>query len=299
MSASVPPVTIRLWARSWWLVGNGPSYLLFRTQEKRVMHLTRTTHLPRNLREALKGYQVVKRGALAPFVQALILINTRLLCSPAQGDDGIRCARHSVRVLSTIERLVNKYSTEENFEEALSRLTSNIRAARRLTQAEIAFAGGDQFAVSIDKERSKLWLSDSHDREVLVGDCADIDGSQDSFRCVPNSPIARATQALWDREQQNLGDRASCLYRVPTRKELREELLLDEPAVTKLCRAEGFGWLPRARVRDSKTRTQLRLLRLVRRFARERYAAPHPILYRHLEAARAGCRVRIIPFSKP
>jgi hypothetical protein len=258
MSASASPVTIRLWARSWWLVGSGPSYLLFRTQERRVMHLTTTAHLPRNLREALKGYQVVKSGALAPFVQALILVNTRLLCSPHQSDDGIRCARHSLRVLSAIERLVNKYSNEKRFEEALARLMSYIRAARRLTQAQIEFAGGDQFAISIDQERSKLWLSDSHEREVLIADCADIDGPQYSFRCVPNSPIARAAQALWDREQQSWGDRASCLYRVPTRKELREELLLDEPAVTKLCRAEGFGWLPRASVRDSKTQTQLR-----------------------------------------
>jgi hypothetical protein len=258
MSAVAPPVTIRLWARSWWLVGSGPSYLLFRTQEGRVMHLTTTTHLPRNLREALKGYQVVKRGTLAPFAQALILVNTRLLCSPRQSDDGIRCARHSLRVLSAIERLVNKYSNQKSFEEALARLISNIRAARRLRQAEIEFAGGDEFAISIDKERSKLWFSDSHDREVLIGDCADTNGPQYSFRCVHNSPIARATQALWDREQQSWSDRASCLYRVPTRKELREELLLDEPAVTKLCRAEGFGWLPRARVRDSKTRTFLR-----------------------------------------
>lgn len=258
MSASAPPVTIRLWARSWWLVGSGPSYLLFRTQEGRVMHLTTMTHLPRNLREALRGYQVVKRGTLAPFVRALILVSTRLLCSPRQSDDGIRCARHCLRVLSTIERLVNKCSNEKIFEEALARLVSNIRAARRVTQAEIRFAGGDEFAIPIDKERSKLWLSDSYDREVLIGDCADIDGPQYSFRCVPDSPIAQATQALWDREQQSWGDRASCLYCVPTRKELREELQLDEPAVTKLCRAEGFGWLPRASVRDSKRRTRLR-----------------------------------------
>ena len=181
------------------------------------MHLTKTTHVPRNLREALRGYQVVKRGTLAPFVRALILVNTRLLCSPRQSDDGIRCARHSLRVLSAIERLVNKCSNQKIFEEALARLISNIRAARRLTQAEIEFAGGDEFAISIDKERSKLWLSDSLGREVLIGDYADIDCPQYSFRCVPNSPIAQATQALWDRERQSWSDRASCLYRVPPR----------------------------------------------------------------------------------
>jgi hypothetical protein len=255
MSASAPPVTIRLWARSWWLVGNGPSYLLFRSEDRRVMHLTTTTYLPPNLREALKGYQVVKGGTLAPLVHALRLVNTRLLCSPSQSDDCIRCARHSLRVLSAIEHLVNNCSNQKGFEKALARLMSNIKAARRLTQVEIEFAGGAQFALSTDQERSKFWFSDSLNREVLLSDHPHIDKPQDSFRCVPNSPIASATQALWNREHHSWADRATCLYRIPTRKELRQELALDEPAVTKLCRTQGFRWLPRASVRASKSRT--------------------------------------------
>jgi hypothetical protein len=257
MSASAPPVTIRLWARSsWWLVGNGPSYLLFLSKERRVIHLTK--QLPRNLREALKGFQATENGTLVPLVHALSLINTGMLRSSLKSRHRLRCSRASLTVLDAIEHLIYHCPEEKSFENQLARFTSNIRAARRFGVAEIEFAGGDEFAISEDEKRGIFWIRDSRGREVMITDCTDPAGAQDSFRCVPYSPIARATQALWDREQQSFGDRASCLYRVPTRKELREELLLDEPAVTKLCRAEGFGWLPKASVRASKTRTGLR-----------------------------------------
>jgi hypothetical protein len=36
-------------------------------------------------------------------------------------------------------------------------------------------------------------------------------------------------------------------YEYRPAKELREYLCVDEPRITKMCRAEGFGWLPRAR----------------------------------------------------
>jgi hypothetical protein len=80
---------------------------------------------------------------------------------------------------------------------------------------------------------------------MMITDYPDTVGAQFPFRCVPHSPIARITQTLWDREQQSFGGGATCLYRIPTRKEVCEELGLDEPAVTKLCCAEGFDWLPR------------------------------------------------------
>jgi hypothetical protein len=247
------PVRIRLWARSWWLVGNGPSYLLFRAQERRVMHLTE--QLPRNLREALKGYQAVKNGTLVPLVRALSLINTNALTSSKQTESSIRCKKAGVEILATLEYLIyNSFPSEKSFEEALARFTSCVRATRRLTEVEHEFAGGPEFPISIDKERSKYWISDSYGRELLIGDDTTIAGSQCTFRCVTHSRIARTTQTLWDREQQNFGSTATCLYRVPTRKELREELLLDEPAVTKLCRAEGFDWLPKASFRKRRKR---------------------------------------------
>jgi hypothetical protein len=219
------------------------------------MHLTE--QLPRNLREALKGFQAVQNGRLVPLVHALNRINTNALLSPNKTEDSIRCKKAGVEILATLEYLIyNSFPNKKSFEEALARFTSCVRAARRLTEAEVEFAGGPEFPISIDKERSKYWINDSHDRELLIGDCADLPGRQYNFRCVPVpcSPVARITQMLWNREQQSFADRATCLYRVPTRKELREELLLDEPAVTKLCRAEGFDWLPKASFRKRRKR---------------------------------------------
>jgi hypothetical protein len=248
------PVRIRLWARGWWLVGNGPSYLLFRAEEGRVMHLT--TLLPRNLRTALKGYQAIKNGRLTPLIRALSLISTRLLYSPPpHTEDSIRCAKHTFIVLRTIEHLIyHHFAREKAFEDALARFASNLRAARRLALAEIESAGGSEFVMSYDKSRGMFCFSDSHGREVMITDCSDAAGVQYSFRCVPSSPIARTAQVLWDREQQSFGDRATCLYRIPTRKELGEELLLDEPAVTKLCHADGVDWLPKASFRKPRKR---------------------------------------------
>lgn len=61
------------------------------------------------------------------------------------------------------------------------------------------------------------------------------------FSCVTNSRIASCALELWRQEPTSP-------YRIPTRKELREFLCVDQPAITKLCRAEGFDWLPRAPV---------------------------------------------------
>jgi hypothetical protein len=257
MTASAP--LVRLWARGWWLVGDGPSYLLFRAEEGRVMHLTK--QLPRNLSETLnKGYQAVENGRLVPQVSALNLIS--LLRSPPKGQDFLAYEEACFTVLSTIEHLIHQSPDEKSFKKGLARFASNIRAARRFVVAENEFAGGSKYTQSLDMERSTGWLIDSCGRESMVTYYTDptkaTTAAKHRFRCIPNSRIARAAQALWDREQRSLGGQASCLYRVPTKKELREELLLDDPAVSKLCRAEGFWWLPTAKTRDSKKRAGVR-----------------------------------------
>jgi hypothetical protein len=71
-------------------------------------------------------------------------------------------------------------------------------------------------------------------------------GPKRVFKCVPRSQIARCASELWEREQASSGGQFSSLFYAPTRKELREYFALDEPSVTKLCREEGFGWLPSA-----------------------------------------------------
>jgi hypothetical protein len=244
MSARSEPVQICLWAKSWWLVGNGPSYLLFRAEEGRVMHLT--TSIPRKLRHALKGFSAIQKGKLEPLVRALTRINTAVLVQLELNDgpyteDAIRAKVASFTVLKEIECLVCKLPDEKIFKGQLARFASQLRAARRFIMEHER-----EYQVLMDEERSKFWFSDCHGRESLISDCFDSPGPKRVFRCEPDSLFARCAQELWHKEGARLRDRATVLYRVPTRKELREYLCSDEPTITKLCRAEGFDWLPRS-----------------------------------------------------
>jgi hypothetical protein len=131
-------VNIYRWARGWYLVGNGPSYLLFRAEEKRpearVLHLT--MELPRSGRAALKGFRVIEDGKLIPPVPALRLINTALLFSPRSHEDVIRCRKASLEILGLIELMLAP-SSEQTFKARLSRFNSYIKAAHCLTTFEI------------------------------------------------------------------------------------------------------------------------------------------------------------------
>ena len=44
--------------------------------------------------------------------------------------------------------------------------------------------------------------------------------------------------------QSNFARLAQQLRRVPTKKELKDELIVDEPTITRLCKEAGFSWLP-------------------------------------------------------
>jgi hypothetical protein len=250
------PVKVERWARSWYLVGNGPAYLLFRSEDQRVLHLTSDLELlPRNFREALKGFRAIEKGKLTPLVQALCLINTASFYSPLRANEGpdedfYRCAQASMDILKEIEHLVGQVPDEDSFKVRLARFTSLIKAARRFVLSQIEHYGTSQFEVSWDDERRKSCLLDCHGDEVLISDYWDLPGPKRVFRCVPRSPIASCVLDLWTFEQtERGGNRFTSLYYIPTRKELRRAFCTDEPAITKMCRAEGFGWLPRARAR--------------------------------------------------
>jgi hypothetical protein len=261
------PVQICLWARSWWLVGNGPSYLLFRAEEGRVMHLT--TGIPRKLRHALKGFSAIQDGKLDQLVKALILIDTtflELLDFPEAmlplieelSTEEVNISRAAAfAVLREIEHLIQPLdqNNEKLFEGRLARFASRVRAARRFLAehgrefpTRFGAEHGRMFPTSLDEERSIFWLSDWDGHELLISDYCDFPGPHRVFRCEPDSVFAQCAQELWHNEQQIWGNQRTVLYRVPTRKELREFLGSDEPTVTKLCRAEGLDWLPRASV---------------------------------------------------
>jgi hypothetical protein len=209
------------------------------------MHLT--SGVPRKLQEALKGYQAIQNDELEPLIRALILINTTLLMRlgmrerPSYPEEALRCVGAVLTVLREIERLIFELPEEKIFKGQLARFASQVRAARRFVMEQ-----GQEFSVSIDEERSICSWSDRDGNEVLISDCFDSPGPKRVFRCVADSQIARCAQELWRHEQVRWGDQRTVLYRVPTRKELREYLCLDEPAVTKLCQREGFAWLPKA-----------------------------------------------------
>jgi hypothetical protein len=239
---------VERWARSWYLVGNGPAYLLFRAEEQRVLHLTSDLALlPRNFREALKGFRAVENGKLIPLVQALCLINTASFYSPlSPNEDFHRGAQACMEVLKEIEHLVQQVADEDSFKVCLARFTSLIKAARRFVRSQIEAYGTNQFEVSWDDERRKFCILDRHGDEVLISDYFDLPGPKRVYRCVPRSQIARCVCSLWRAELDKAPGQFSSLYYPLTRKELRQHFCVDDPAITKMCRAEGFGWLLRA-----------------------------------------------------
>jgi hypothetical protein len=172
-------------------------------------------------------------GGLSRFVRYLLRLNG--IDNSAEGEE----AKNAVA--RGIERLIFQMPDEKIFEGNLARFGTMIRAARRFQMEH----HGPEFVISMDEERCKFWFSDAHGHELLIVDCTD-GHNQHSLSCVTHSRIADCALALWNAEEESFGGGATSLYRVPTRKELREYLCLNEPAVTKLCRAQGFEWLPRA-----------------------------------------------------
>jgi hypothetical protein len=240
------PVQIRLLAEGWSLVGNGPSYLLFHAPEKEVTHLS--TGLFRELREALKGYSAIEDGELVPLVQALSLISADAIYDVDKRIDAAQRKGAAFIVAREIEELIREFPKRKIFESRLRRLATLIRAAGQFQMyhgppgwPERGAPGG-------------YFARDRYGQQILR-----MSGNPTFvFRCEPDSRIARCAQELWRKEQQSWGTGRPMLYRVPTRKELREFLGSDEPTVTKLCRAEGFNWLPRAQSRAARRRHPIR-----------------------------------------
>jgi hypothetical protein len=192
------------------------------------------------MREALKGFRAIENGWLNPMVAALSLINTTVLAYGLPTETLQDFKKASFKVLRELERLIYEAPNEVIFKTELARFTSLIKATRRF-QAYLSAVN-----VSVDAARSIFWLSNSRGEEVMISDCVDQPGPHRAFECVPRSPIARCASELWEREQASSGGQFTSLYYELTRKELRQEFCVDEPTITKWCRAEGFGWLPRA-----------------------------------------------------
>jgi hypothetical protein len=226
MTGEAKSVQTRLWPGGWCLVGNGPSYLLFRNPEKEVTHLSSGMH--RELREALKGYCAIQDDKLAPLVRALFLASADAIYDVEGRTNASERKWAAYMVVREITELIREFPQREIFARRLRRLATCLRAAGQYEMyhgapgvPEGTYPPGSFFAHDLFGQRL-----------LVTSSCV--------YKCEPDSRIARCAQELWRRDGRTVP------YRVPTRKELREYLCSDEPAVTKLCRAQGCNWLPKA-----------------------------------------------------
>jgi len=226
-------VQIRELAPGWALVGDGPGYLLF-TPDKEVIHLS--CGLDRALRRDLQGRAAFdKCGELEPLVQALALASPGAIYGIDSSPDAVERKRAAFTVIQEIAELIRLFPHKPKiFKGRLRRLETLIKAAAILT----TYHGPPEApgASSVPRPPGSFVSRDPGGRQILV-----INGTPPFvFRCEPDSSIARCAQTLW----RSLDPTKP--YRVPTRKDLREYLYTDEATITKLCRAQGFTWLPRA-----------------------------------------------------
>jgi hypothetical protein len=227
------PLQVCFWSGGWYLVGNGPAYLLFHAPKKEVTHLVTGMH--RELREALKGYSAIQEaGNLALLVWALARASADAINLDSRTHDASECRRANYIVVREIERLRRQFPNRTNFEAGLRRLNSSLRAA-----GQYAMYYGAPGVPEGTSPPGSFFAHDQYGQRLLVTRTR-------VYRCEPDSSIARCALALWRREQAHWADQRTVLYRVPTRKELREYRCCDEATITKLCRREGFDWLPSA-----------------------------------------------------
>jgi hypothetical protein len=248
MAERAEPVQIRRWPGGWFLVGNGPSYLLF-CPKGEVLHLA--SSLYRQLRQDLKGYQAIgDDDKPVPLVRALELARADAVY------DLDRSANTTIRkwadynVVREIQELIALSSREPKiFEGRARRFVTSMKAAGILAM----YRDGPPAAPGGESSPPGTYFSrDRHGRRLLI-----VSNPYFVLRCEPASRIAGCAQELWRKErdqwcwhqEQNqdrwMGQR-TVLYLVPTRRQLQEYLCSDGPTVTKVCRAAGFDWLPRA-----------------------------------------------------
>src|ERR1700756_3609843 len=122
------PVQIRFLPGGSLLVGNGPSYLLFRNPQKEVTHLSSGLH--RELRGALKGYKVIDQdNELLPLVQALVLASADAIYDLDSRVNAANRKGATYMVVREIERLIRQFPNRTTFEAELRRLCTCMRAA--------------------------------------------------------------------------------------------------------------------------------------------------------------------------
>jgi hypothetical protein len=221
------PIQTSCWPGGWCLVGDGPSYLLFRNPQMEVTHLSSGLH--RELREALRNYHVISSNKeLAPLVQMLLLASADAIYDADPRADAASRKWAAFVIVREIERLLRLFPERATFKKELGRFSTCLRAA-----GQIAMFRSPPGVPGSAGPPGSFFAGDRYGQRLLI-----MSNPSFVFRCEPKSPFAECARKLWRPEQGE--------YRVPTRKELRMHLSTDDSTITKLCKAAGFDWLPRA-----------------------------------------------------
>ena len=235
MAPDRSPTDFCRWPGGWTLTGKGPSYLLFKSPEMEVTHLANGLH--RNLRKALKGYEVINaKGELVPLVEQLLLASADTVYDADSRPNARDRKWAAFVVVREIEKLIHLFPDRATFEAQLSRLGTSLRAA-----GEIAKYHSPPGVPESEGPPGSFFAIDVYGQRLLIMKLPPF-----VLRCESESLFAECAQELWRQEQESWSGQLTSLYRIPSRRDLREHLNVVEARITQLARAEGLGWLPTA-----------------------------------------------------
>jgi hypothetical protein len=233
------------------LVGDGPGLLLMSAQETLDL---RTGQAANELKKPLQGYEVLSGGELDRLVHHLSRIHGGF------NFGGISDSQNYV--LCEIARIIGEVPDNE-LDEALRRLTTKIKAARRVRQ----WSGLERINLRLDSGGCRFWADRESDKVPVWVVDADYGfkggpGSLLDFRWAEYLELGQliggrqpskgellahiepAEFCIRTKEDSIFAQVATELSRVPTKKDIREALCVDYQTLGRLCAESGFVWLP-------------------------------------------------------
>jgi len=241
------------WGNGNALFGNGPGYLLFCPEDVLDLRTGLATVIEPELKRKLKGFRAI--DAKTGEIDSLACDLSRIY-----GGDNFGGSRESKsNVLEAISQIMA--AEPEQLQKAVRRFSTLLKAGWNVRQwGKLGF-------VSVRSEPGicKLWFHAKNGNPVSVTDSDYGEdgrpGSLLSFRehewdelvhNIGRKPtinecrkhLLPVTFSVKTTAQSNFARLAQQLRHVPTKKELKDELMVDEPTITRLCKEAGFSWLP-------------------------------------------------------
>jgi hypothetical protein len=237
------------------LVGNGPGHLLFCSNQ--VLELN--AGISPELKRVLKGYNVVNDQGIDPLANHLARIYG------GETFSGLPDSKNFV--LDEISQIRETGNLKQR-DKLIRDFDRRLRAAWQMRHRQRAEF--DSHFVE-DVERKRWFVKNGKLVGVVDFDYGDMGGSGSliSYRfqeytklandlgCAPSyddlrrriEPISFEVRTT---EESVFARVAFKLNRIPTKKDLRDELCRDTSAIAKLCKESGFSWLPAAQKSRSK-----------------------------------------------